>query len=31
VGSTPEEFAALMRAEVVKWAKVVKAAGIARE
>ncbi len=31
VASTPEEFAALMRAEVVKWAKVVKAAGIARE
>ena len=31
VGSTPEEFSALMRAEVVKWAKVVKAAGIRQE
>ncbi len=28
VGNTPEEFAALVRAEVAKWAKVVKAAGI---
>lgn len=25
---TPEEFAALIRTEVAKWAKVVKAAGI---
>ena len=31
VGNTPDEFAALIRSEVVKWAKVVKAAGIARE
>jgi tripartite-type tricarboxylate transporter receptor subunit TctC len=31
VGNTPDEFATLIRAEVVKWAKVVKAAGIARE
>ncbi len=29
--STPEEFAALIRAETVKWAKVVKAAGIQPE
>jgi len=27
VGSTPEEFAAYMRAETAKWAKVVKASG----
>lgn len=27
VGSTPEEFAAYLRAETVKWAKVVKASG----
>ncbi|HTR58381.1 MAG TPA: tripartite tricarboxylate transporter substrate binding protein [Casimicrobiaceae bacterium] len=27
VGSTPEEFAAYMRAETVKWARVVKASG----
>jgi tripartite-type tricarboxylate transporter receptor subunit TctC len=27
VGSTPEQFAAYMRAETVKWAKVVKASG----
>jgi tripartite-type tricarboxylate transporter receptor subunit TctC len=27
VGSTPDEFAAYMRAETVKWAKVVKASG----
>jgi tripartite-type tricarboxylate transporter receptor subunit TctC len=26
--STPDEFAALMRAEIAKWGKVVKAAGI---
>jgi tripartite-type tricarboxylate transporter receptor subunit TctC len=31
VGSTPEEFAAFMRAETVKWAKVVKAIGIQPE
>ena len=31
VGSTPEEFAAFLRAETVKWAKVVKAAGIQPE
>ena len=28
VGSPPEEFAALVRAEVTKWAGVVKAAGL---
>jgi tripartite-type tricarboxylate transporter receptor subunit TctC len=28
VGNTPEEFSALVRSEVTKWAKVVKAAGI---
>jgi tripartite-type tricarboxylate transporter receptor subunit TctC len=27
VGSTPEEFAAYMRTETAKWAKVVKASG----
>ena len=27
VGSTPEEFAALVKTEIVKWAKVVKASG----
>jgi tripartite-type tricarboxylate transporter receptor subunit TctC len=31
VGSTPEEFAALVRAEVGKWAAVVKAAGLRKE
>ncbi len=31
VGSSPEEFAAFIKAEVVKWAKVVKAAGIQPE
>ncbi len=31
VGSTPEDFAALIRSETVKWAKVVKAAGIRPE
>ena len=31
VGSSPEEFAALIKAEIVKWAKVVKAAGIQPE
>jgi tripartite-type tricarboxylate transporter receptor subunit TctC len=28
VGSTPEEFAAFIRAEIAKWSKVAKAAGI---
>ena len=27
VGGTPEEFAAYIRAETIKWAKVVKASG----
>ena len=31
VGSSPEAFAAFMRAETVKWAKVVKNAGIKPE
>jgi len=31
VASSPEEFAAFIRAEIVKWAKVVKAAGIQPE
>jgi len=31
VGSSPEEFAAFIRAETAKWAKVVKASGIAQE
>ncbi len=31
VGSSPEAFAAFIRAETEKWAKVVKAAGIAQE
>jgi tripartite-type tricarboxylate transporter receptor subunit TctC len=31
VAGTPEEFEAFMRAEAVKWAKVVKAAGIKPE
>ena len=31
VASTPEQFAAYLRAETVKWAKVVKAAGIKPE
>jgi tripartite-type tricarboxylate transporter receptor subunit TctC len=28
VGNTPEQFGALIRSEVVKWARVVKQAGI---
>jgi tripartite-type tricarboxylate transporter receptor subunit TctC len=28
VGSTPEQFAAFIRAEMAKWGKVIKAAGI---
>jgi tripartite-type tricarboxylate transporter receptor subunit TctC len=31
VGSTPEEFAAFLRSETAKWAKVVKQAGIQPE
>lgn len=31
VGSSPEEFSALVRAEVAKWAKVVRAAGLKPE
>ena len=31
VGSSPEEFAAYMRTETAKWAKVIKAAGIKTE
>jgi tripartite-type tricarboxylate transporter receptor subunit TctC len=31
VGNTPDEFAALIRSELVKWAAVVKAAGIKPE
>ena len=28
VGSTPEQFAALMREDIVRWAQVVKASGV---
>jgi tripartite-type tricarboxylate transporter receptor subunit TctC len=28
IGSTPQDFAALIRAEIPQWAKVIKAAGI---
>jgi tripartite-type tricarboxylate transporter receptor subunit TctC len=31
VGSTPEQFAAFIRAEMAKWSKVIKAAGIKAE
>jgi len=31
VGSTPEQFAAFIRAEMAKWGKVIKAAGIKAE
>jgi tripartite-type tricarboxylate transporter receptor subunit TctC len=31
VGNTPEEFAALVKTEIVKWGKVVKAAGLKPE
>lgn len=31
VGSTPEQFGAVLRAEIAKWAKVAKAAGIKAE
>jgi tripartite-type tricarboxylate transporter receptor subunit TctC len=31
VGSTPEEFAAVIRADMAKWSKVIKAAGIHEE
>lgn len=31
VGSTPEQFTALVKSEMVKWAKVIKAAGIKPE
>jgi tripartite-type tricarboxylate transporter receptor subunit TctC len=31
VGSTPEEFTAFVRAEIVKWAKVVRSAGMTAE
>ncbi len=31
IGSTPEEFAAFLKSEVARWAKVVKAAGIKPE
>ena len=31
VGNTPEEFGAIIRAEIAKWAKVAKAAGIKAE
>jgi len=27
VGNTPEEFAAVIKSEIVKWAKVIKASG----
>jgi tripartite-type tricarboxylate transporter receptor subunit TctC len=31
VGNTPEEFSALIRSDIDKWAKVVKAAGVKPE
>jgi tripartite-type tricarboxylate transporter receptor subunit TctC len=31
VGSTPDEFAAYIRSEIAKWAKVVKASGVRLE
>ena len=31
VGNTPEQFAAFLKAEMAKWAKLVKAAGIHAE
>jgi tripartite-type tricarboxylate transporter receptor subunit TctC len=31
IGSTPEVFAALVKSESAKWAKVIKAAGIKAE
>lgn len=31
VGSIPEQFAAFIRAEIAKWNKVIKAAGITVE
>lgn len=31
IGSTPEEFAALIKTEIVKWAKVIREAGIKPE
>jgi len=31
VGSTPKEFAAFLRAEMQKWSKVVKDAGVKPE
>jgi tripartite-type tricarboxylate transporter receptor subunit TctC len=31
VGSSPEEFAAFIRSEIDKWAKVARAAGIRAE
>jgi len=31
VGSTPAEFGAYIKAEIAKWAKVIKAAGIKPE
>jgi tripartite-type tricarboxylate transporter receptor subunit TctC len=29
IGNTPEEFAAVVRTDLAKWAKVVRAAGLA--
>lgn len=31
VGSTPEQFAALIKTELVKWAKVIRESGIKPE
>jgi tripartite-type tricarboxylate transporter receptor subunit TctC len=31
VGNTPEQFGAVLKAEIAKWTKVVKAAGIKAE
>jgi tripartite-type tricarboxylate transporter receptor subunit TctC len=30
IGNTPDEFRAYLKAEIPKWAKIVKAAGVAQ-
>jgi len=31
VGNTPEQFAAYIKSEIVKWAKIIKATGVTAE